>query len=111
MPKQAFANKVANGDIDARPILALLDGLTSEEISRLAVDIIRENRQWLNLAQSLFEQLEMSEKDGTTKQILDDLKREYRLAMLELKIQHELVRLIVDVLGYLPELPEDGAIQ
>ena len=111
MPKQAFANEVAKGQINVRPVLALLDGLPSEEISRLAVEIIRENRRRVNAAQSLFEKLEKSEAADSSDHALENLRREYHLSMFEIKIHHELVRLVVDVLGYVPEVPEGKAIQ
>ena len=56
--KQALIREATGGQINARPVLALLDGLPSDEVSRLAVEIIRENRRRVNLAQSLFERLE-----------------------------------------------------
>ncbi|MBG21767.1 MAG: hypothetical protein CML31_17780 [Rhizobiales bacterium] len=111
VPKQAFPDELNVGQINARPVLALLDGLPSEEVSRLAVDIIRENRRRVDLAQSLFEKLEESEAADSSNHALENLRREYRIAMLELKIHHELVRLIVDVLGYVPELDEVITVQ
>ena len=111
VPKQAFPNEIATGQINARPVLALLDCLPSEEVSRLAVEIIRENRRRVDLAQSLFERLEETEKSDISGQDLEDLRREYHVAMLELKIHHELVRLVVDVLGYVPELDEHRTVQ
>ena len=111
MPKQAFPNEIAIAQINARPVLALLDGLPSEEVSRLAVEIIRENRRRVDLAQSLFEKLEESEAADSSSHVLESLRREYRVAMLELKIHHELVRLIVDVLGYVPELDDVRTVQ
>lgn len=111
MPNEAFADKLNLGQINARPVLALLDGLPSDEVSRLAVEIIRENRRRVDLAQSLFEKLEESQATGLSNQSLEEVRRKYRFAMLELKIHHELVRLIVDVLGYVPEISEDQSIQ
>ena len=111
VPKQAFPNEIATGQINARPVLALLDCLPSEEVSRLAVEIIRENRRRVDLAQSLFEKLEIAGTADSSNHALEDLRREYRIAMLELKIHHELVRLIVHVLGYVPELDEIITIQ
>ena len=111
VPKQAFPNEIATGQINARPVLALLDGLPSEEVSRLAVEIIRENRRRVDFAQSIFERLEEFETADSSDHALEALQREYRVAMLELKIHHELVRLIVDVLGYVPELDEVRTVQ
>lgn len=111
VPKQAFLNDVATGQINARPVLAILDGLPSEEVCRLAIEIIRENRRRVDLAQSLFEKLEESAATENSNHALEDLRREYRVAMLELKIHHELVRLVVDVLGFVPELDEVRTVQ
>ena len=104
-------NEQLRRQINARPVLAILDGLPSEEVSRLAVEIIRENRRRVDLAQSLFEKLEEPETADSSHHGLEDLRREYHVALLELKIHHELVRLVVDVLGYVPDVPEDRSTQ
>ena len=111
VPKQTLIREATGGQINARPVLAILDGLPSEEVSRLAVEIIRENRRRVDLAQSLFEKLEEPETADSSHHGLEDLRREYHVAMLELKIHHELVRLVVDVLGYVPELDEHRTVQ
>ncbi|MCB1455991.1 MAG: hypothetical protein KDJ51_07110, partial [Nitratireductor sp.] len=111
VPKQALSNKGAARPFSTCSVLALLDGLTSEEISHLAIDIIHENRRRVNAAQILFEKLEEFETAGRSVQALENLRREYRVAMLELKIHHELVRLIVEVLGHVPDLSEDRSLQ
>lgn len=111
VPKKAFPDEFNIGQINTCPMLALLEGLPTAEISRLAVEVIRENRRRVDLAQSLFEKLKEIETANSSKHTLEDPQREYRVARLEHKIHHELVRLIVDVLGYVPELDEVRTVQ
>jgi hypothetical protein len=85
------------------PILEILDDVSRDELARLATDIIQAHRHHLERAQTLFEQLDVecqavSEPDNSMK----DLRHEYRLAILQLKSHHELVRTVVDCLGYVP---------
>ena len=58
-------------------------------------------------AQSLFERLEEQDSAGCEN---EDLRLSYRLALLEMKLHHELVRIVVDTLGHVPEVPLDSGL-
>ena len=40
----------------------------------------------------------------------EDLRHSYRLTLLEMKVHHELVRIVVDMLGHVPEVPLDSGL-
>lgn len=90
----------------------LLSGLSTEELEPIAVEVIREHRQRLQLSQELFETLERKEEERATAAELSQLRRDYRLATLYLHGQHQLVSLVVAALGYVPDVdsqPSDEA--
>lgn len=103
MPSRRTLNKATALPVNDRSIASVLDNLSSDELSRLASDVVAENRRRLDYAQSLFESLDSNE---TAAEAVgnQELYHKYNLALLELKIHHELVRIILDELGYVPEV-------
>ncbi len=83
---------------------ALIDELTADELERVATTVIREHRCRLHKAQHLFEEIGRLEgadaKDGD----MDRLQHDYRIGMLNLHAHHQLVSLVVNRLGYVPEV-------
>lgn len=88
-------------------IRMILGEMTRQELSRIAVDIIRENRRKLDQAQSLFDMLERHGFDNPEDFCTSDLRHNYRLALLELRTHHELARLVVEALGHVPRTVPD----
>lgn len=85
-------------------IQTLLGELSTEELERVAVTVIREHRHRLHAAQELFEEINRFEACGADGGDLDELTHNYRIALLNMHAQHQLVSLIVDRLGYVPEV-------
>ncbi len=85
-------------------IETLLDELTADELERMAAAVILEHRYRLQKAQDLFEEIDRLETDGVQDEVLDRVQHNYRLAMLNLHAQHQVVSLVVNRLGYLPEV-------
>lgn len=85
-------------------IQTLLGDLTAEELDRMAIAVIRDHRNKLQQAQTLFEEMERREAAGADDEDLSQLTHDYRLALLNLHIQHQLVAVVVDRLGYVPEV-------
>lgn len=99
-------------DIDLGPgrpatssaIQALLAELTENELEQVAVEVIRENRSRLQKAQELFEKIGRLDAAGSTDEQLGQLRHDYRIAMLNLHMHHQLVGLVVERLGFVPEV-------
>ena len=66
----------------ARSIQALLTGLTEHELKQVAIAVIRENRNRLQNAHELFEELDRLVAAGSTDEHLAQLRHDYRIAML-----------------------------
>ncbi|MEO4044988.1 transcriptional repressor TraM [Hoeflea sp.] len=97
-----------DGEINDRSIVMILEDLTSEELSKLVTDCIRENHQHLERSQLLFDQIEACQSSCASEDDLRELRHSYRHALLKLKIHHELVRIVIDALGYVPNIPSES---
>lgn len=84
-------------------IQSLLTDLTADELERVAAAVIREHRSRLQKAQDLFEEIGRIETRGGQDKDLGPLRHDYHIAMLNLHAQHQLVSLVVNRLGYVPE--------
>lgn len=105
MPDRTTSNNLPVTQANDRPITTILEELTTDELSRLAVDVIVENRRLVSHAQSLFEQLEHAMQTASHDEDQTELRHAYRLALVEMKAHHELVRIVVDKLGHVPDMP------
>lgn len=85
-------------------IQTLLEELTADELERVAAAVIREHRCRLQNAQDLFEEIGRIETRGGQDNDLEPLQHDYSIAMLNLHAQHQLVSLVVNRLGYVPEV-------
>jgi hypothetical protein len=85
-------------------IHTLLDDLTADELERVAAAVIQEHRCRLQKAHDLFEEIGRLETRGGQDQDLEPFQHDYRIAMLNLHAQHQLVSLVVNRLGYVPEV-------
>lgn len=82
-------------------IQALLAELTTDELEHVAAAVIRDYQCRMRKAQALFEEIGQLEATGT-EETLDCRRRDYRVAMLNVHAQHQLVSLVVSRLGYVP---------
>lgn len=85
-------------------IQTLLENLTCDELERVAATVIREQGSRLQTAQDAFEEIGRREAAGISGEDLDRLQHDYRIAMLNLHAQHQLVSLVVNRLGHVPEV-------
>lgn len=109
--KRAVAVEPANA-APRTAVPSFLSELSTEELEPIAVKVILEHRQRLQLSQELFETLERKEEERATAAELSQLRRDYRLATLYLHGHHQLVSLVVAALGYVPDVdsqPSDEA--
>ncbi|WP_295810888.1 transcriptional repressor TraM [uncultured Nitratireductor sp.] len=85
-------------------IKALLADLIEYELEQVAIAVIRENRNRLQEAQELFEEIGRLEAASPTDEQLGQLRHDYRIAMLNLHSHHQVVSLVVERLGFVPEV-------
>ena len=82
----------------------LLSELSIEELEPIGVEVIREHRRRLQRAQDLFEALERNDERPAAGAEVVRLRQDYRMAMLNLHGQHQIVSLVVAALGYVPDV-------
>lgn len=87
-------------------IATVLADLSTEELERLATDVILEQRRRIDTAQCLFEKLQEEASDAAD---LQDIQRDYRFALLMMKAQHLITSVVIDKLGYVPVIAETQA--
>lgn len=85
----------------------MLAGLNEVALERLALDVIREQRRHLEHAQSLYEELSELEAEAPVDEGTEDLRHDYRLALLMMRTHHQITSAVIDKLGRVPRLPED----
>jgi len=96
-------------DLDAHStkhsIATVLAELAPDDLERMAIDVIREHRRRLADAQDLHDSLNAQGDDE------EDRLYSYRLALVMVKLHHQLVAMIIDKLGYVPAVPDDQTMQ
>jgi hypothetical protein len=78
----------------------MLRAMPDDELEPIAVAVIEEHRRRLKTAEDLFEQLETPDAPAGDGQ----LELQYRIAMLDLIWQHQLVGVVVASLGRVPDV-------
>ena len=84
-------------------VQALLAELTDAELEHLASAVIRDYQCRVRKAQAIFEELRQLEATGP-RQDVESRRHEYRVALLNVHAQHQLVGLVVNRLGHVPEV-------
>ncbi|MCI5073706.1 transcriptional repressor TraM [Oricola sp.] len=88
-------------------IAAILAGLNESALERLALDVIREQRRHLEHAQTLYEKLSTLEAKAPLDERTEEIRHDYRLALLMMRAHHQITSAVIDKLGRVPRLPED----
>jgi bacterioferritin (cytochrome b1) len=94
----------ANLASTSRVMQTLLEELSNEELERIAVEVIHEHRRRLQRAQELFEKISRLEGAPEHSDALCRVQHDYCIAMLDLHWQHQVVSLIVERLGHVPNV-------
>lgn len=84
-------------------IQALLAELTDAELEHVASAVIRDYQCRIRKAQAIFDDLNQLEAAGVRHDV-ECRRHEYRVAMLNVHMQHQLVSLVVNRLGHVPEI-------
>ncbi|TCM76612.1 transcriptional repressor TraM [Rhizobium sp. BK068] len=93
---------VAGDKLVLRPLIGLMDGLKPDEIERFVVEEIEKHRRLRDDAVRL-ETLLDSE---TNQSELTESRRAYISAMIAVHAQQTVVSTLLDILGYIPEIPK-----
>jgi hypothetical protein len=90
-------------------IQALLAELTCAELEDVAASVIRDYQCRMRKAQALFEEISQLETAGPPEN-LARRRHDYRIAMLNVHAQHQLVSLVVNRLGHVPDVDGQPAV-
>ncbi len=92
---------VSKNKLVLRPLIGLMNGLEPTEIERFVIDEIDKHRRLRDEAMRLESILETQE-DGEGK---ESSSRAYISAMIAVHAQQTVVSTLLDILGYIPEMP------
>ncbi|MBB4571561.1 transcriptional repressor TraM [Rhizobium leucaenae] len=99
----AKRNDLVSGEkLVLRPLIGLMDGLRPDEIERFVVEEIEKHRRLRDEAV----RIESSLDSGTDQIELTENRRTYISAMIAVHAQQTVVSTLLDVLGYIPEIPK-----
>lgn len=104
MPRKPDVDIKQDAVSDFSEVQSVLSELTSAELERIAIAVIQEHRSRLQRAEDLFNEVDRLEAASPSEQDLEQVTHEYRLALLNLHAQHQLVSTIIKWLGYVPEV-------
>ena len=100
-----FSKEVEN----LSPAIAdLVEGLDSRELERLTVLSMQEHHKRLQAAQDAYD--EWRAADVADREDADERKSQYLKATLDNRVQMAIVAVLVERLGRVPELPDDGEL-
>lgn len=84
-------------------IQALLAELTCDELEHVATALIRDYQCWMAKAEAIFQDLSQLEATGSGQHV-ECRRHDYRVAMLNVHAQHQLVSQVVNRLGRIPDI-------
>lgn len=73
-------------------------------------DVFRKYRSLLDQAQSYYDQIVIAPSLCLTDDDFDELNEAYQRSLVDLSLQRDRVRLLIDQLGYVPEVPNASGI-
>lgn len=93
---------VSGNKVVLRPLIGLMNGLQPKEIERFVIEEIEKHRRLRDEAVQLEGVLE-SQVPGESKV---DVNRAYVSAMIAVHAQQTVVSTLLDILGYIPDMPK-----
>lgn len=98
----ASDDDTVSGKVVLRPLIGLMNGLQPKEIERFVVQEIEKHRRLRDEAIRLEGDLQ-SQVPGERR---EDVNRAYVSAMIAVHAQQTVVSTLLDILGYLPDMPK-----
>jgi hypothetical protein len=92
-----------------RPVVGLAENLPKEDLEHITIEVIRKHRRLRDEAEAL----EASYSDQTLKSAdtVGPARLAWVSAMMQMHTQQTLLSTLLDVLGYIPEVPSDAIAQ
>jgi TraR antiactivator len=96
---------VSDEKLILRPLIGLMHGRDASEVERFTIEEIEKHRQLRDTASRLEELVEKHANSKSTCEV----KRSYVSAMIAVHAQQTVVSTLIDILGYIPEVPVRAA--
>ncbi|KQV39923.1 MULTISPECIES: transcriptional repressor TraM [unclassified Rhizobium] len=92
---------MTSAKLTLRPLVGLMQGRPTDEVERHAIEEIEKHRQLRDAARRL-EELVDTHSDPVSG---SEVERSYVSAMIAVHAQQTVVSTLLDILGYIPEVP------
>lgn len=89
-----------------RPVVGLVETLPKADLEHITVEAIRRHRQLRDEAEAL--EASYSEQPSKSPDTVGSSRLAWVSAMIHMHTQQTLLSTLLDVLGYIPEVPGDG---
>ncbi|AQS65451.1 MULTISPECIES: transcriptional repressor TraM [Rhizobium/Agrobacterium group] len=94
---------------ETKPMGSCLRSMEKSELEALAISAIREHRRLIVADEAVYEEWTRASADpSVSSAVLESLQQEYAARQRKSEAQQEELSEIIDVLGYIPEVPLDG---
>lgn len=91
---------MSNNKVVLTPLIGLMNGRSQAEVERFTVEEIRKHRRLRDEASILDANLSSAYGEGK-----DEVERAYVAAMIAMHAQQTVVSTLLDILGYIPDVP------
>lgn len=88
-----------------RPVVGLVSTLSKTDVEQITVEAIRRHRQLRDEAEAL--EVSYSQPPAKSPEIVGSSRLAWVSAMIYLHTQQTLLSTLLDVLGYIPDVPDD----
>ncbi|WP_108610722.1 transcriptional repressor TraM [Aminobacter sp. MSH1] len=90
-----------------RPVVGLTENLPTSDLEQITVQAIRTHRRLRDLAEARQDQWHAIEARDPSAKSARPARIAYVTAMIEMHAQQTVLSTLLDVLGYIPSVPED----
>jgi len=94
--------ELSNNKVVLTPLIGLMNGRSQAEVERFTVEEIRKHRRLRDEASTLDARLSSADGDGKDEV---EVERAYVAAMIAMHAQQTVVSTLLDILGYIPDVP------
>ena len=92
-----------------RPVVGLAENLPKKDLEHITIEVIRKHRRLRDEAEAL--EASYSEQPSKSVDTVGQARLAWVSAMMQMHTQQTLLSTLLDVLGYIPEVPGDEIAQ
>lgn len=107
MPDDEKGNVQPEHKVVLRPVVGLAENLPTSDLEQIAVQAIKAHRRLRDLAEARQDEWHVIEDRDPSAKSARPARIAYVTAMIDMHAQQTVLSTLLDVLGYIPSVPED----